>query len=248
MRLAEHVAIVTGASRGIGRAISLRFAAEGAVVYAAARSPDRLEEVADQAARRELTGVVRPARVDVSRSQEVESLVERVLTEAGRLDILVNNAGITRDGLLMNMEDRQFDEVLNVNLRSAFWAMRAASRHMVRARRGRIINIASVSGICGNAGQANYAASKAGLIGLTKSVAKELARRNVTVNVVAPGFVTTDMTEVLTDQLKKTVRDLIPARAFGTPEDVAGAVAFLASPDARYITGHVLVVDGGLGM
>ena len=248
MMLVEQVAIVTGASRGIGRAISLALAAEGAVVYAAARSRDQLETLATEAAGRELPGTIHPAKMDATSKDDIETLVDRAVSESSRIDILVNNAGITRDGLLLSMDDEQFDQVIEVNLRAVFLAVRAAAKHMVRARRGRIINIASVSGVVGNAGQANYAASKAGVIGLTKSVAKEVARRNITANVVAPGFIETDMTDVLPDAVKDTVRAQIPARTFGTPEQVAAAVVFLASPAAGYINGHVLVVDGGLAM
>ncbi len=248
MTLAEQVAIVTGASRGIGRAISLALAAEGADVYAAARSLEPLETLATEAAGRELPGTIHPAQLDVTSKDDIEALVDRAASESGRIDILVNNAGITRDGLLLSMDDEQFDQVLEVNLRAVFLAVRAATKHMVRARHGRIINIASVSGVVGNAGQANYAASKAGVIGLTKSVAKEVARRNITANVVAPGVIETDMTDVLTDAVKDTVRAQIPARTFGTPDQGAAAVTFLASPAAGYINGHVLVVDGGLAM
>jgi 3-oxoacyl-[acyl-carrier protein] reductase len=248
MKLAEQVAIVTGASRGIGRATALALAAEGATVYAAARSAKPLETLAAEAVQRELTGRIVPAQTDVAKKQEIEALVERTVAETERLDILVNNAGITRDTLMMSMADEQFDEVIAVNLRAIFIATRAASKYMVRARHGRIVNIASVSGIAGNAGQSNYAASKAGVIGFSKSVAKELARRNITVNVVAPGFVISDMTDVLPDKLKESVKDIIPARRFGKTEEIAAAVVFLASPGAEYINGHVLVVDGGLAM
>jgi 3-oxoacyl-[acyl-carrier protein] reductase len=184
----------------------------------------------------------------VTDRSQVEAAVEAVMEDHGRLDVLVNNAGITRDGLLLNMEDEQFEEVLTTNLRAAFWMTRIASRHMVRARYGRIINVSSVSGVMGNAGQANYAASKAGLIGLTKSVAKELAKRNITCNCIAPGFIDTEMTGVLSDKIKEQARQIIPLGRMGRTEEVACAATFLASEQASYITGQVLIVDGGLRM
>jgi len=243
-----QVAIVTGGSRGIGRAICLALAGRGATVLACARNLEKLQSLANEASEADLPGKVVPRQLDVTDKEAVERLVDGAAEEFGRIDILVNNAGITRDGLLLNMEDEQFDSVLTVNLRSAFWMTRAASRHMVRARYGRIINISSVAGITGNAGQSNYAASKAGIIGFTKSVAKELARRNITCNAVAPGFITTDMTDVLPDKVKQQVLGLVPLGRFGQPEEVAAVVAFLAGPEAGYITGAVIVVDGGLSM
>jgi 3-oxoacyl-[acyl-carrier protein] reductase len=247
LSLEKQVAIVTGGSRGIGAAICQRLAQHGATVLAVARSTERTaawikESAADCAAR------IVPVALDVTDREAVNKVVDETEEKYGRLDILVNNAGITRDGLLMSMEDEQFDAVLNTNLRAAFLTMRAVSRHMVRARRGRIINIASVSGLMGNPGQANYSAAKAGLIGMTKATAKELARRGVTCNAVAPGFIETDMTNDLPEKLKEQVRPLIPLQRFGKPEEIAGVVAFLASAESAYITGQVFVVDGGLHM
>ena len=246
--LAKQTAIVTGASRGIGRAIALALAARGATVVAVARDIAKLNALAEEAKKTELPGAIVPRALDVTDRAAIDAFVDKSAEEFGKIDILVNNAGITRDGLLMNMEDDQFEQVLTTNLRSVFWFTRAVSRYMVRSRYGRIINIASVAGVVGNAGQSNYAASKAGVIGFSKSVAKELARRNITCNVIAPGFITTDMTDVLNDKIKENVKTLIPCQQFGDPADVAAAVAFLAAPETRYVTGQVLAVDGGLSM
>ncbi len=246
--LTDQIAIVTGASRGIGRAIALSLADSGARVIACARNESALAELAAAAKADSSKGEVIPQVLDVTHRDAVETVLGAVVDSHERIDILVNNAGITRDGLVMNMEDDQFDDVLNTNLKSAFWMTRLACRSMVRARKGRIINIASISGVTGNAGQANYAASKAGLIGFSKSVAQELAKRGVTCNVVAPGFIVTDMTDVLPENIKSTFKAMIPMRRFGRAEEIASVVSFLASEAASYITGQVIVVDGGLRM
>ncbi|MCP4590726.1 MAG: 3-oxoacyl-[acyl-carrier-protein] reductase [bacterium] len=244
--LGDQVAIVTGGSRGIGWSAALRLAQAGASVVAWARSADKLAELAAEAKRQEVAGTLETAVIDVTDRAAIDGGIEDVTERLGRIDILVNNAGITRDGLLMSMEDDDFDQVLTANLKSVFWTTRAVSRHMVRARRGRIVNISSVSGLSGNAGQANYAASKAGIVGFSKSVAKELGKRGITCNVVAPGFIETDMTDRLPDQVKDSYKAMIPLRRFGQPEDIAEAIAFLCGPGGAYITGQVLTVDGGL--
>jgi len=246
MTLAGQVGIVTGASRGIGRAICLELARLGATVYACARNRARLDQVAQEA--RGLDGEVIPVELDVTDEDRIEALVERIEGDHGRIDILVNNAGITDDTLLMAMRDEQFDRVIETNLRSVFLICRAVSKVMLSARKGRIINVASVGGLAGNAGQANYCASKAGVIGLTKSLAKEVGKRGITVNAVAPGFIDTDMTRVLPERVKKAVKPLIALQRFGLPEEVAAVVGFLAGEQASYITGQVVVIDGGLSM
>ena len=241
-RLDGKVAIVTGASAGLGARFARVLHAAGAKVAITARRLDRLESLAA-----ELPGSL-AIQCDVSDGAQREQLVSKVVAHFGRVDILVNNAGITKDGLLMRMSDQDFDDVMNVNLRSVFIACRAAARPMIRGKFGRIVNIGSVSGVEGNKGQANYSAAKAGLIGLSKSVAKELGSKGVTANVVAPGFVETDMTAFLGPDDKKKVSEHITVGRLGVPEDIAAAVSYLASDDAGYITGQVLVVDGGLPM
>jgi 3-oxoacyl-[acyl-carrier protein] reductase len=241
--LSGRTALVPGSTRGIGRAIAETLAGAGARVAVAGRDAARAEEVA-RAIGRDAAGFA----CDVADVASVTALVENVETSFGQLDILVNNAGLTRDNILFRLKDDDWDAVLDANLRGAFVAMRAASRGMMKRRWGRIVNIASVVGIIGNKGQANYAASKAGLIGLTKSVAKELASRNILINAVAPGFIETDMTAAMTPEARETLSEQIPLARLGTPNDVAATVAFLASDFASYITGQVLVVDGGLVM
>ncbi|MCA9214122.1 MAG: 3-oxoacyl-[acyl-carrier-protein] reductase [Planctomycetales bacterium] len=242
--LTDQVAIVTGASRGLGKAMAIAIGRSGAKVACVARSADKLAETVSEIENAGGEAISLPC--DVADRDSVEATVDAVVEKWDRLDILVNNAGITRDTLLPRMTDEEWDDVINTNLRSAFLMSRAASRLMMRARYGRIINITSVSGLIGNAGQTNYSASKAGLIGLTRSLSKELAGRKVTINAVAPGFIESDMTAALGDSIMDQVKKQIPAKRIGTAEEVASAVLFLASPAASYITGHVLTVDGGM--
>jgi 3-oxoacyl-[acyl-carrier protein] reductase len=241
--LSGKVALVTGSTRGIGRAIAGTLAQCGATVAIVGRDQAKADAVAA-----EIGGGAKGFACDISDAAQVQALVEAVEKALGGCDILVNNAGITKDNLMLRMKDEDWNAVLETNLRSAFVAIRAAQRGMMKKRWGRIINIASVVGLIGNAGQANYAASKAGLIGLSKSVAKELASRNVLCNVVAPGFIKTDMTDAMTPEAVAKLSSQIPLDRFGSPEDIAGAVAFLASDHAAYITGQVLTVDGGMVM
>jgi len=245
-QLENQTAVVTGAGRGIGRAIALKFAAEGADVVCISRSPENSEKVAAEI--RALGRKSWAHAVDVADANSVNAIAEKILADCGKVDILVNNAGVTRDGLLMRMSDADWDTVLDTNLKGAFLVTKAFSRTFIKQRSGRIINVASVIGLIGNAGQSNYAASKAGLIGFTKSVARELASRGITVNVIAPGFIETDMTAVLKEELRAGVLKQIPLGVFGQPDDIASAAVFLASPAARYITGQVLAVDGGMVM
>jgi 3-oxoacyl-[acyl-carrier protein] reductase len=244
--LENQIAVITGAGRGIGRAIALKFAEAGADVVCLSRTAANAEGVAGEV--RALGRKAWAHAVDVSDAAAVADAVTRILGETGRVDILVNNAGVTRDGLLMRMSDEDWDLVLNTNLRGAFLVTKAFVRTFAKQRSGRILNIASVIGLIGNAGQANYAASKAGLIGFTQSVARELGGRAVTVNAIAPGFIETDMTAVLNDDMKKDLLKRIPAGSFGQADDIAHAALFLAGPGARYITGQVLAVDGGMVM
>jgi 3-oxoacyl-[acyl-carrier protein] reductase len=245
-QLANQVAVVTGAGRGIGRAIALKFASEGAAIACISRTAENSEKVAGEI--RALGGKAWAQAVDVADAAAVVATAERIIAETGRVDILVNNAGVTRDGLLMRMSEADWDTVLDTNLKGAFLFTKAFTRAFLKQRSGRIVNVASVIGLIGNAGQCNYAASKAALLGFTKSVARELASRGITANVLAPGFVETDMTAGLTEDLRKDVLKQIPLGSFGQPEDIANAALFLAGPAARYITGQVLAVDGGMVM
>lgn len=247
MRFENQIAVVTGAGRGIGHAIAVRLASEGARVACVSRTEANAKRTADEINILRADAAKHYA-VDVADHAAVQKIGAQILADFTKIDILVNNAGVTRDGLAMRMSIDDWDAVVNTNLRGAFNFTQAIVRAMTKQRSGRIINISSVIGLIGNAGQTNYAASKAGLIGLTKSLAKELASRNITVNAIAPGFVTTDMTAGLSDEVKQALHAKIPLGKTGTPEDIANAVAFLASAEASYITGQVLCVDGGIVM
>ena len=245
--LEGKIALVTGASRGIGRQIALTLAAQGAAVIvnyngSAAKAEEVVEEI------EKAGGKAEAIQCNVSDFESCKSMMEDIVSRYGRLDILVNNAGITRDNLIMKMSEEDFDAVIQTNLKGVFNCIKHISRQMTKQKAGRIINISSVSGVLGNAGQANYCAAKAGVIGLTKCMARELASRGITVNAVAPGFIRTDMTDVLKDNVKEAIIATIPMKTFGETEDVANTVAFLASDAARYITGQVISVDGGMAM
>ncbi len=242
----QRVAVVTGASRGIGRAIAVRLAKEGRHVVLSARSEGPLNDL--KAEIEAGGGVATVKAVDIADRAALAAMIESVGAELGRLDILVNNAGITRDNLLLRMSDEEWDDVISTNLTSVFVACRAAARPMMKGKFGRICTIASTSGLVGNAGQANYAAAKSGVIGLMRSVARELGGKNITANVVAPGFVQTDMTKNLPETVTETVKKAMSVRELGVPEDIAAAVSYVTADDAGYLTGQVIAVDGGLTM
>jgi len=244
--LTDKVAIITGASRGIGRSIAVALAGQGAKVVASARNAEALERLVE--AIRAEGGAAIAVAGDVALERDANNLIDRAVNAFGRVDILVNNAGITRDGLLLRMKNEDWDAVLDTNLKGSFLCIRAAAKIMSKQRSGRIINISSVVGEMGNAGQVNYCASKAGLLGLTKSVARELARRNVTVNAITPGFIVTDMTDNMTDKAREAMIEQIPLGRLGEADDVANAVLFLASDRSSYVTGQVLGINGGMYM
>ena len=240
----QRVAIVTGASRGIGKSISLQLAKDNFLVALVARDLDALASVQDEI--QSLGGNAVVCGCDLAQSGSLTSVVDSIVKKYKRLDVLVNNAGMTRDGLMLRMSDDDFDAVIQVNLKAAFEGCRAAARPMMKRRFGRMINITSVTGLRGNAGQANYAAAKAGLIGLTKSVAKEFGSKGITANAIAPGYIETDMTAVLGEDIRSGIEKSVPLRRFGQPEEIAATVSFLVSEGAGYITGQIVVVDGGL--
>lgn len=245
-QLASQIAVVTGAGRGIGRAIALKFAAEGADVVCVSRTVENSDKVAD-----EIRAMGRKAwahALDVSDDDAVTAAVDKILADCSKVDILVNNAGVTRDGLMMRMSNADWDTVLDTNLKGAFLITKGFSRAMLKQRSGRIVNIASVIGLMGNAGQCNYAASKAGLIGFTKSAAREFSSRGLTVNAIAPGFIETDMTSALKEEMRTALLKQIPLGVFGSADDIAAAALYLVSPGAKYVTGQVLTVDGGMVM
>lgn len=246
-RLESKVALVTGAGRGIGAAIAKKIAGDGATVYINyASSGEAAKNTATEI--ENAGGIAKIYKCDISNYDDTKAMIEKIIADEGRLDILVNNAGITKDNIMMRMTPEEFDIVININLKGAFNTMQIASKYMIKKRAGRIINISSVSGVMGNVGQINYAASKAGIIGMTKAAAREVAGRNITVNAIAPGYIKTDMTDAMTDNAKAKLKELIPLGHHGEPEDVANMVAFLAGEEGRYITGQVIRVDGGMSM
>lgn len=242
----QRVAIVTGASRGIGRAVALRLAVEGRHVVCVSRSQGPLDELVSEI--QAAGGSASALTCDISDFDAISSMIDTVVQDQGRLDILVNNAGITKDNLILRMSDEEWDDVINTNLKSVFVACRAAARPMMKNKFGRIVNIASTSGLVGNAGQSNYAAAKSGLTGFTKTVARELGKKNITANCVAPGFIETDMTKDLPAAVTEHIKGVISTRDLGKPEDIAAAVAYVTSDDAGYLTGQTIAVDGGMTM
>jgi len=246
MRLEDKVALITGGGRGIGRAIAILFAKEGADIAIGDVNKEDLDKTCQDI--EALSRKILSLQMDVTDYVKVEEAVNKILDKFGKVDILVNNAGITKDNLLLRMSQQEWDIVLDVNLKGSFNCIKAVSRPMIKQRQGRIINIASIIGIIGNAGQANYSASKAGIIALTKTAAKELASRNINVNAIAPGFIQTEMTAKLPEDVKEKMKEAIPLNKFGSPEDVAAVCLFLASGDSSYITGQTIIVDGGMVM
>ncbi|HYK72286.1 MAG TPA: 3-oxoacyl-[acyl-carrier-protein] reductase [Pseudoneobacillus sp.] len=247
MNLEGKAVLVTGASRGIGREIALEFARQGAnVAVNYSGSEAKANEVVDLI--KELDRDAFAVQCDVSNSESVSTMVKETIDRFGKLDVLVNNAGITKDNLLMRMKEEEWDDVININLKGVFLCTKAVTRQMMKQRNGRIINVASIVGVSGNPGQANYVAAKAGVIGLTKTCAKELAARNITVNAIAPGFISTDMTDKLTEEVKTEMLKAIPLARFGEPKDIAKVAVFLASDDSSYMTGQTLHIDGGMVM
>ena len=246
-RLEGKTALITGAGRGIGAAIAKKLAADGAIVYVNyAISSEAAKQVVKEI--EEKGGTAKICQCDVSNYDSVKQMIEDIISEEGKLDILVNNAGITKDNLMMRMKPEEFDIVIDTNLKGTFNTMQAVSKYMIKKRSGRIINISSVSGVMGNAGQINYAASKAGVIGMTKTAAREMASRNITVNAIAPGYIKTDMTEAMTEDAKSKVNAIIPLGYQGEAKDIANMAAYLAGEEGRYITGQVIKIDGGMSM